>query len=186
MKYTYKVVSVDEFVRGEGSHSKGKAIGADKAFLATEDSYASNMRELLDYLLNYFADDGWEYWQTAEFNPQSMKTTGAKVTQALVGKLSSSVLGAGTGGALNNEVYKYPMVIFRKSMTDEEFDLIKEEREKEYKERWTKKTEPQLTTEELDVESSNYGITFDGEKYCYKDYKYDKLQDAIAYAKKNP
>ena len=33
-------------------------------------------------------------------------------------------------------------------------------------------------------ELTKYGITFDGEKYRYKDYKYDKLQDAINYAKK--
>ncbi|QWD08407.1 hypothetical protein G6716_04890 [Polynucleobacter paneuropaeus] len=34
-------------------------------------------------------------------------------------------------------------------------------------------------------EIAKYGITFNGEKYCYKDYKYDKVQDAISYAKKN-
>ena len=34
-------------------------------------------------------------------------------------------------------------------------------------------------------EAQKYGITFNGEKYCFKEYKYDKLEDAIAYAKKN-
>lgn len=30
-----------------------------------------------------------------------------------------------------------------------------------------------------------YGITFDGEHYAYGEYKYDKLSDAINYAKLN-
>lgn len=49
-------------------------------------------------------------------------------------------------------------------------------------------SEPQNDSKQFnssnDDESSKYGITFDGEKYCYKEYKYDKLEDAIAYAKK--
>ena len=31
-----------------------------------------------------------------------------------------------------------------------------------------------------------YQITFNGSKYCYLEYSYDKLADAINYAKKNP
>ena len=30
-----------------------------------------------------------------------------------------------------------------------------------------------------------YQITFNGSKYCYQDYSYDKLADAINYAKRN-
>jgi hypothetical protein len=36
-----------------------------------------------------------------------------------------------------------------------------------------------------DNEAKKYGINFDGEKYVYKSYKYDKLSDAINYAKKD-
>lgn len=28
-----------------------------------------------------------------------------------------------------------------------------------------------------------YGVTFDGERYCYQSYRYDKLADAVSYAK---
>ena len=28
-----------------------------------------------------------------------------------------------------------------------------------------------------------YGVTFDGERYCYESYRYDKLADALSYAK---
>jgi hypothetical protein len=35
-----------------------------------------------------------------------------------------------------------------------------------------------------DVElMEKYSITFDGERYAYKDYRYDRLNDAINYAK---
>ena len=34
-----------------------------------------------------------------------------------------------------------------------------------------------------DTEMEKYGITYDGTKYTYKTYRYDKLSDAIAYAK---
>ncbi len=33
-------------------------------------------------------------------------------------------------------------------------------------------------------EMNKYGITFSNDKYSYKEYKYDSLQDAIDYAKK--
>lgn len=36
-----------------------------------------------------------------------------------------------------------------------------------------------------DNDAEKYGIKFDGEKYIYKTYKYDKLIDAINYAKKD-
>jgi DNA-directed RNA polymerase subunit RPC12/RpoP len=37
-----------------------------------------------------------------------------------------------------------------------------------------------------DVERmKEYGITFDGERYAYGNYKYDKLSDAVSYAKVN-
>ena len=36
-----------------------------------------------------------------------------------------------------------------------------------------------------DYDAEKYGIKFDGEKYIYKTYKYDKLSDAINYAKKD-
>lgn len=38
--------------------------------------------------------------------------------------------------------------------------------------------------EKLEREQNEYGIIFDGEKYLYKEYMYDKLEDAIRYAKK--
>lgn len=31
-----------------------------------------------------------------------------------------------------------------------------------------------------------YGVTFDGERYCYESYRYDKLADALSYAKSQP
>jgi hypothetical protein len=36
------------------------------------------------------------------------------------------------------------------------------------------------------AEMEQYNITFDGNKFCYLEYRYDKLQDAISYSKRNP
>ena len=44
-------------------------------------------------------------------------------------------------------------------------------------------SEPQNISEVTDVDAIKYGITFDGEKYHYKSYRYDRLSDAISYAK---
>jgi len=33
------------------------------------------------------------------------------------------------------------------------------------------------------AEQDLYGISYDGERYCFRSYKYDRLQDAINYAK---
>jgi len=41
-----------------------------------------------------------------------------------------------------------------------------------------------LTTEEI-TEMERYSISFDGEKYQFQEYRYDKLSDAISYAKKH-
>ena len=39
-------------------------------------------------------------------------------------------------------------------------------------------------TETDEAAMTRYGIKFDGKQYVFKDYGYDKLADAIAYAKK--
>jgi len=41
--------------------------------------------------------------------------------------------------------------------------------------------EPELGHDEL---MAKYGISHDGEKYQYQEYRYDKLEDAVAYARK--
>jgi len=38
---------------------------------------------------------------------------------------------------------------------------------------------PQLSEEEL---MEKYGITFENEKYIFKTYRYDKIEDAVSYA----
>ena len=45
-------------------------------------------------------------------------------------------------------------------------------------------TTPVTPTSDDDA-MAEYGITFDGEKYQYQSYRYDKLSDEIAYAKRN-
>lgn len=45
------------------------------------------------------------------------------------------------------------------------------------------KIQEQATTEKQDMEK--YNITFDGEKYSYQEFRYDKLEDAIRFAKKD-
>jgi hypothetical protein len=44
-------------------------------------------------------------------------------------------------------------------------------------------TDAEINAENLSSEADEYGITFDGEKYRYQTYTYDKLEDAIRYAK---
>ena len=42
---------------------------------------------------------------------------------------------------------------------------------------------PQVAPPNDDQPMNEFGITFDGERYCYESYRYDKLADAITYAK---
>lgn len=46
-------------------------------------------------------------------------------------------------------------------------------------------SEPRPSTPSDDATAmASYGITFDGEKYQFEDFRYDKLSDAISYAKR--
>ena len=45
-------------------------------------------------------------------------------------------------------------------------------------------TGPVTPTSDEDAMAA-YGITFDGEKYQYQSYRYDRLSDAVAYARRN-
>ncbi len=44
-------------------------------------------------------------------------------------------------------------------------------------------SDAEIKAQALSLEAKEYGVTFDGEKYCYQTYSYDKLEDAIRYAK---
>lgn len=44
-------------------------------------------------------------------------------------------------------------------------------------------TNPEAAPASLDDLGKQYGISFDGEKYQYGEYRYDKLVDAVNYAK---
>lgn len=43
--------------------------------------------------------------------------------------------------------------------------------------------QPHEPTANTTQKMEEYGITFDGERYVYGEYKYEKLSDAISYAK---
>ena len=203
MKYVYKTVSIDEFVNGGAEMSsltrasmtstKPKlpktGIKALTALAGDELSFGKNISEILDRILNFYGIDGWEYWQTIELGAHAMQTLGGKAITGLVGNI--------TGGAFNPNSRKYPIVIFRKAMTDEEYIkyeevMALEEKQKEELEK-TKQEEksqsyskPYIPIEsQMNDEAEALGIIFDGEKYCFKEFKYDKVQDAIAYARKN-
>jgi hypothetical protein len=42
---------------------------------------------------------------------------------------------------------------------------------------------PQVAMPDNEKLIDEFGITFDGERYCYETYRYDKLADAVTYAK---
>ena len=134
MKYIYKTVSVDEFIT-DGSSSflhrankipkgkaPGKGIDSFAAVLGDDTTFAKNISEVLDLLLNYYGEDGWEYWQTIELSVSAMKTARAKA----MGNIADNLF---KGTVSNPEVRKYPIVIFRKAMAVEEHLTYKKEQE---------------------------------------------------------
>jgi len=121
----------------------------------------------LNSLINSQALLGWEFYQ--------INSVGITVSPGCL----ASLLGAKGFPLL------YDMAIFRREMA---IDHIKPAPQKQETVS-TPKEQPQAPSPSIHAnndEAANYGISFDGERYCYKDYKYDKLQDAINYAKKNP
>jgi len=44
-------------------------------------------------------------------------------------------------------------------------------------------SDAEIKAQALSLEAQKYGVTFDGERYRYQTYSYDKLEDAIRYAK---
>jgi hypothetical protein len=126
MKIIYKTVSIDTFLRGDGRQWKSNAVAPKKGMgvldqvFASEETFAANMIEILDFLLNFYGEDGWEYWQIVELSTPGIKSAGAKAIQGLIGNLTTN-----SDGSSNPDSRKYPIIIFRKSVDDEEYRQYK-------------------------------------------------------------
>ena len=72
-------------------------------------------------------------------------------------------------------------------LTKDEMDRIKNVLNKSFDNVAYENTHPesnQTTNIESDSElMGKYGITYENNKYCFKGYKYDRLSDAVSYAK---
>ena len=121
----------------------------------------------LNALINSQSVLGWEFYQ--------INSVGITVSPGCI----ASLLGQKGFPLL------YDMAIFRRELSTE-----KSSNPPTHEQVATSMNEPQKDlSQSIPVdgdEAKKYGITFNGEKYCYKEYKYEKLEDAIAYAKKNP
>lgn len=100
MKYTYKVVSLESFLQQE----------KDLKIFSTDYYEASGLvAKAVEFLLNHYAEDGWQYVGAQDFDGDYFKTAGAAFFEGLLGKYSGSV-----GGGPR------PVFIFRKELSIEE------------------------------------------------------------------
>jgi hypothetical protein len=111
MSYVYKVVSLETFLEQKKDL---KIFTTDFSEMGNGVAYA------LEVLINYYAEDGWEYVISENIDAAYFKTTGAAVFEGLF--KSASVNGP------------RPVYIFRKELTFEEKVKIKEKSEIKIKE----------------------------------------------------
>jgi hypothetical protein len=110
MKYTYKVVSLEGFL------SQQKEL---RTSVASFDEAANGVANALEILINFYAEDGWEYVMSEQFDVNFFKTTGAAVFEALFPN-------AATNGPR-------PVFIFRKMLSIEELEEKKKQDEERVK-----------------------------------------------------
>jgi len=110
MKYIYKTVMLNQF-----SHSE-----AGKKYLARGLSLDINDKigEMIQALLNHYAEDGWEYWRNDTFQPIFFQS------------ISSMLFSLGAAA----ELPPIPVFIFRKEFTEELKKQFKEEEKRELEE----------------------------------------------------
>ena len=118
MKFIYKSVSVDSFLKGDGrayssfknAPGKNKSMGVVDSFFDNENTYGDKLGEILSFILNFYGRDDWEYWQIVELEPRAIKSFGAQAISTL------------TSGALSSSDKKYPIIIFRKKIDDADYE----------------------------------------------------------------
>ena len=96
MKYIYKTVMLNEFVKSEvGKKYISPKLNQNYLYSATA--------KMIQALLNYYAKDGWEYWKNDTFSTVHAQSIGSKL-----------LWGNGAG-----DMFDAPLFIFRKEHTDE-------------------------------------------------------------------
>ena len=106
MKYTYKVVSLEGFL------SQQKKL---KTFTTSFDEAANGVANAVEILINFYAEDGWEYVMSEQFDAGFFKTAGAAIFDGLF--------------ANSTPHGPRPVFIFRKMLSIEELEEKKKEDE---------------------------------------------------------
>jgi len=128
MKFIYKTVALENFLSGaysgSGLSAKFQSGSGNKMGISTltalfggERDQAKKMSDLMDYLLNFYGAEGWEYYEMLEFSPNAMKSNTTRSAEKLVNSLVS---------VTDSFQGKYPILIFRKNVSEEEFIIYQE------------------------------------------------------------
>jgi hypothetical protein len=101
VRYAYKVVSLEKFI----SENRNLRINPSAS---AEMSQA--ISEIVEALLNCYADDGWEYWRSEEFESDTFKSAAGLFFDGLSKALTKGLQTSGL----------HQVFIFRRALTDQE------------------------------------------------------------------
>jgi hypothetical protein len=81
-------------------------LGAMSSMLNAEGDTAPKVAAMIEYMLNYYAKGGWEFFRVEEFDPTTFMSIGGMVASGIFGGIASD--------QRSKTEKKIPVVIFRK------------------------------------------------------------------------
>ncbi len=185
MKYIYKVVSLDDYLKGvinnesyKNGFGKASGLGVSSFLKDSKTAMGKVSSKIWEDMLNEFAKNEWEYWQTIDFSHSSLDVVGEGISGQVM-EFAKGVVGQTPLRSASQ------LIIFRKLTDTQQTSTDISVTTYTNSEPPSSNSVNEDLSNHLNDEALLYGITFNGEKYCYKEYKYDKLVDAISYAKRN-
>jgi hypothetical protein len=120
MRYIYKTVSLEEYLRA----NKDLTIGALSGALTGQIALALQASKAIESLINHYAKDGWEYLRSEEFHTDFFRSGSARIFNAFTSGLTKK--------SAANPLLQ--MFVFRQEYSEEVLRSFEEESRKELEE----------------------------------------------------